>query len=47
MNLNDGAYASAQYGAGGRAWLRRGNIQRDSKPTQSAKHPEQPEREGQ
>ena len=32
MNLNDGAYASAQYGAGE-------NIQRERKPTQSAQHP--------
>jgi hypothetical protein len=35
---------SAQNGVGERAWLRRGNIQRESKPTQSVRHPFQPER---
>ena len=38
MNLNDGAYASAKYGVGEKAWLWRGNIQREGKPTQSAQH---------
>ena len=34
MNLIGGAYASAPYGEGGKAWLRRGNIQREGKPTE-------------
>ena len=46
MNLNDGAYTSTQYGVGGRAWLRRGNIKRESKATQSAQDSVQPERGG-
>jgi GIY-YIG catalytic domain. len=39
MHLNDGAYASAQYGVEGKVFLRRRNIQREGKLTQSAQHP--------